>query len=51
MLCIFTSFRYWPKYLAQIYSAQYGYEATMLVYLQFTPTSQQANGVNILNLL
>jgi len=34
-LCVFPNFKYFSKYFAQIYRAQYG--ATMLVYLNGSP--------------
>ena len=48
-LYVFPIFKYFSKYYAQIYRAQYG--PAMLVYLQRTPTWRPENSVNIWNLL
>ena len=48
-LHVFPIFKYLSKYFAQNYRAQYG--ATMLVYLQGTPTWRPESSANIWNLL
>ena len=48
-LYVFPKFKNLSKYFAQIYGDQYG--ATMLVYLQGTPTWRPENSVNIWSFL